>query len=176
VKRTLLLNGDWQALNFVSDRRAISLLMCGRAEVVYVDDQSSIWEGETMSSPSTTFDIPATIRLVERIDRRWVAPRFRKRVMFTRDNWSCQYCNVRLEPSSTTIDHILPRSRGGATSWKNCVTSCQYCNRIKGNQTPGEAGMSLLCQPTVPSPWHFCDGSQTTWHRHWHHFLRRQGS
>jgi 5-methylcytosine-specific restriction endonuclease McrA len=171
VKRTLLLNGDWQPLNFVDEIRAICLILNGRAELVDVDGNPSVWDGEQISSPSTSFDTPATIRLLTRVNRKWSSPRFRKKVMFMRDKWTCQYCLTELKRADLTIDHVLPSSRGGKTTWKNCVTSCHRCNLKKGDKTPAEAGMKLNKQPVDPTPWHFWEGPRAKWHAHWEYFV-----
>lgn len=171
MKRTLLLNGDWQPLNFVDEFRAISLIIKGRAEVVDVDGAPSVWAGEKITSPSVQFDVPATIRLITRVNRKWTSPRFRKKVMYMRDGWTCQYCLTSLRRDDMTIDHVLPKSRGGVTSWKNCVTSCERCNRKKGDKTPVEAGMKLAKQPIDPTPWHFWEGPRAKWHKDWAVFV-----
>jgi len=171
LKRTLLLNGDWQPLNFIDEMRAICLILKGRAEIVYIDGLPSIWPGESIDSPTMHFDVPATIHLMTRVNRRWSSPRFRKRVMFMRDEWKCQYCQIDLRRDDMTIDHVLPRSRGGITSWKNCVSSCWHCNLKKGSQTPAEAGMKLNKTPIDPTPWHFWEGPRAQWHNDWQIFV-----
>jgi 5-methylcytosine-specific restriction endonuclease McrA len=76
---------------------------------------------------------------------------FSRRGMLRRDGFTCQFCGLRPGAERLTIDHVLPRSRGGPTSWENCVSACEPCNRRKADRTPREAGMTLLTQPRKPS-------------------------
>jgi len=171
VKRTLLLNNDWSPLNFVSDVRALSLVVRGRAEVITVTDSPSTWD-EKIRTPSRDFEVPATIRLLSRVQRRWSAPRFRKKVLFNRDGWQCQYCCTNLDWHTITIDHVVPRSRGGATSWKNCVASCRKCNAKKGSKMLQDAGMRLVKIPSEPKVTHYWEVKGTSlWHPDWNSFL-----
>jgi len=174
MKRALLLNSDYTPLHFLSDTDAIILFYKGRAEVVSGSDgKPSIWD-ETFNSPSTIIHVPATMRLLKRVNKKWKPPRFRKKVLFNRDNWSCQYCSEKLRWDSITIDHVLPSSRGGPTSWLNCVASCKHCNKSKANKTPDEAGMRLLKKPAVPTSLHFWDAmASSVWHDDWVMFLPR---
>jgi len=73
-----------------------------------------------------------------------------KRNLFKRDNYTCQYCSGAFTPKNLTIDHVIPRSRGGQNSWTNCVTSCESCNGRKSNRTPQESGLRLLKEPRMP--------------------------
>lgn len=173
MTRTLLLNSDWSPLNFVTPVRALNLLLKGRAEVISMGERPSVWE-ERMTSPSRSFEIPATLRLVDRVNKRIGPPRFRKWVLFNRDDWQCQYCGIKLDWHTVTIDHVTPRSRGGLTSWKNCVTSCKKCNWKKGAHTPPEAGMHLRKNPVDPHLQHFWetpDFGSRSWHSDWRVFL-----
>ena len=171
MKKVLLLNSDWSPLNFVSGTRALSLLMRGRAEVISSGDGPSLWE-ESLSTPNRSYQLPATVRLFERVNRRYTAPRFKKRVLFNRDNWQCQYCGVKLDWSSITIDHVVPRCRGGSTSWKNCVASCLRCNMKKGSRMLPDTGMQLHKSPSEPKITHYWEFSQrTNWHTDWDLFF-----
>lgn len=171
MKRALLLNADWAPLHFISDWRAIRLVLKGRAEIISVSDGQSVWE-ETFNTVSQRIPIPATLRLLERVNKKWKAPRFRKKVLFNRDNWSCQFCGVKLRWDNVTIDHVMPRSRGGQTTWLNCVTACRPCNRRKDDRTPDEANMKLAKQPALPSTLHFWDASKSSvWHPDWNQLL-----
>lgn len=171
MKNVLLLNADWSPLNFVSSFRALNLLFKGRAEVIFMSDRPSMWD-EKVSTATRSFDVPATVRLVERVNRKYSTPRFRKWVLFNRDDWQCQYCGTSLDFRSVTIDHVTPRSRGGATTWKNCVTSCRKCNWNKGSKTLAEAGMHLRKNPADPKLTHFWEvRHQSVWHPDWSSFL-----
>lgn len=173
MKRALLLNADFAPLHFVSDFDAITLFYKGRVEVVDgMSGKPSLWD-ETFNSPSTIIRIPATLRLLKRVNKKWKPPRFRKRVLFNRDNWKCQFCGEKLSPSLVTIDHVMPSSRGGPTSWQNCVTACKGCNKRKANKTPEEAGMKLISKPGMPSALHFWDAMRSSvWHEDWNCYLQ----
>lgn len=172
-RRALLLNADYVPLNFISDIRAFKLVYKQRAEVLDFDGKLSIWDGEYFGTMDTRYEIPATIRLVSRVNKRFKAPRFRKKILFNRDNWQCQYCLCELQWSTVTIDHIVPKSQNGKTSWKNCVACCKSCNRKKANRTPEQANMHLQSKPSEPGPAHLWDMKNTqNWHNHWSTFVR----
>jgi len=175
MRRVLLLNASFEPLNFISDVRAVTLVLKNRAEVlVNMTGNRSVWPNVEFRSPSRRIQVPATIRLFERVKRRWKPPRFRKKVLFNRDHWHCQYCGKHLKWDSATVDHVLPSSMGGATSWMNCVTSCRSCNRRKANRTPDEAGMVLARRPVSPTSMHFWNLSKSNhWHDDWEMFLER---
>lgn len=172
MKRALLLNADYTPLHFISDMDAITLFYKGRAEVIIgASGVPSEWD-EAFNSPSTTIKIPATMRLLKRINKKWKQPRFRKKVLFNRDGWMCQYCKTKLKWDSVTIDHVWPSSRGGQTNWTNCVASCKPCNRRKADRTPEEAGMKLQQKPVTPTSLHFWDAMKSdVWHEDWQMFL-----
>jgi 5-methylcytosine-specific restriction endonuclease McrA len=175
MKSALLLNADYSPLHFVSNVRAFSLVYKGRAEIIDMGGKLSLWNDEIVRTPTSTLKLPATIRLLSRVSVKWHPPKFRKSAVFSRDGWQCQYCRGDLSRSNMTIDHVHPRSRGGETSWKNCVASCKHCNRKKANKTPLEAGMPLIKQPVEPSPTHFWSVSKgsVNWHEDWSIFIPR---
>lgn len=189
MRRALLLNADWSPLHFIPDWRAIRLLMPDingkiRAEIIY-DFQTgdpAVWDdaftspGPTPDAPLNSIQIPATLRLRKFVHKKWKTPRFRKHVLFNRDNWRCQYCDCKLNSNTIEIEHIMPSSRGGQKSWLNCVAACKPCNKKKANKTPEEAGMPLLKKPTIPTPLHFWDSLKTDcWHSSWDSFIPRNG-
>ena len=140
----LVLNATYEPLNVVSVRRAVLLLLKEKAEIV---EATEAW----LRSEQLALPVPLVIRLVYyvRIPRRFSLPVSRRTVM-ARDHYACQYCGIRLSRAQLTIDHVLPRSRGGETRWDNVVTACGPCNRRKGSRTPDEARMPLRCQPRRP--------------------------
>lgn len=102
------------------------------------------------STPVGPYPRPKVVRLIKFVYAKWKHERARsysKRALHERDNWTCAYCNQ----FGDTVDHVLPRSRGGATSWENTVTACLTCNGKKKARTPEEAGMKLLHPPYDPS-------------------------
>lgn len=181
MTRALLLNADWGPLHFISDVRALVLVIKGRAEIVSVNDEGtpSLWADQSWTSAGPVLnanpikhELPATIRLLNQVHKKWKAPRFRKKVLFNRDNWRCQYCSKKLHWESITIDHVMPSSRGGKTEWTNCVACCKSCNRRKDDRTPEEAGMFLMKRPTVPNSMHFWDAMRSSAnHPDWRVFI-----
>jgi len=144
VGRVLVLNATYEPLNVVSMRRAVILLIKEKAEIV---EAAGAWlRSEQMALP-----IPLVIRLVYyvRIPRHFALPLSRRTVL-ARDQYTCQYCDGVPGKANLTIDHIVPRSRGGETAWENVVTACGPCNRRKGDRTPEEANMPLRRQPRRP--------------------------
>jgi len=174
MKRALLLNNNGEPLQFIDGVRAIKLLLKDRVEVASgMTGMPSYWD-EYVNSASCQYKLPAVLRLKYYVQTRTYKkpPRFQKKVLFNRDAWKCQYCEVELTYSVITIDHVHPQSRGGKTTWKNCVTACKKCNSRKGNKTPEEADMRLLKQPLEPNVFHFWDIShRSTWHADWSLFV-----
>jgi 5-methylcytosine-specific restriction endonuclease McrA len=140
----LVLNASYEPLNIVSVKRAIVLLLKEKAEVVEAAKAK-------IRAERLALDLPLVIRLVTYVPlpRRLPLPLSRRTVL-ARDLYTCQYCGAQPGRSDLTVDHVLPRSRGGSTSWENVVTACGTCNRHKGNRTPDEADMRLLSAPSRP--------------------------
>jgi 5-methylcytosine-specific restriction endonuclease McrA len=171
MKRALLLNTDWTPLNFVTDVRAFKLLFSGRAEVVSMGEKLSLWS-ETVNTPTSIYSVPATMRTIERVYRKVPPPRFKKIIMFTRDGWVCQYCSTDLDWSNVSIDHVVPKCRGGQTSWRNCVTACKKCNEKKGAKMLTDLSMRLKRSPTDPRISHFWESHMPgSWHSDWDIFF-----
>ena len=174
MKKALLLNGNGEPLQFIDGTRAIKLMLKGRATVAFgMTGLPSYWE-DYVNSPTRNFKLPAVLRLNYYVNKRVYIkpPRFQKKVLFNRDSWKCQYCGLELCYSAITVDHIYPASRGGGTTWKNCVAACRNCNNNKGNRTPEEAGMNLLKQPIEPNTLHYWDLSRSSvWHEDWALFV-----
>jgi 5-methylcytosine-specific restriction endonuclease McrA len=146
----LALNASFEPLTIVPTRRAVRLVLDGKAEVLEEDS------GRSFRSETRVVPCPAVIRLVRYVH---VPYRFRRQVtntfLFARDDYTCQYCGKRKSDlrgrQFLTRDHIRPISRGGLNTWDNVVTSCSPCNNRKGGRLPAEAGLALLCQPTEPN-------------------------
>lgn len=143
--RVLVLDQSYLPHRIVSWQRAVCLLFDGKAEIVE--------EGTgTLRSPSMEMAMPSVVRLVGRArGARRVTLRFSRVNVMTRDGFRCQYCAIRLPMRQLNYDHVLPRSRGGKTTWENVVTACYPCNSKKGDRTPAEAGMTLLKTPVKPA-------------------------
>ena len=103
---------------------------------------------QILRSVTARFKVPAVIRLLYKTARRFVpAVKYSRRGVHERDNYSCQYCGSR---KTISIDHIMPVSRGGQSTWENTVSACNKCNGKKGSRTPEEAGMPLMSIPRKP--------------------------
>ncbi|MGB8646252.1 MAG: HNH endonuclease [Anaerolineae bacterium] len=138
------MNASYEPLNIVSVKRAVVLLLKEKAELV--EAAQAMVRAERMM-----LSWPLVIRLVTFVPlpRRLPLPLSRRTVL-ARDMYTCQYCGGQPGRAELTIDHILPRSRGGQTTWENVATACGACNRRKGNRTPEEANMRLLSAPARP--------------------------
>lgn len=141
---TLLLNATYEPIAFLTERKAFKLLANGKVDVL------AEWNSKIKFWNKQIIGHPATIIMKYRV--RWIPRKIRYNPMaaFKRDLYKCQYCGQQLILSKVTIDHILPKSRGGENSWKNCVACCFVCNNVKGNKTPEEAKMPLLRKPFIP--------------------------
>jgi 5-methylcytosine-specific restriction endonuclease McrA len=144
MQHVLVLNASYEPLNVTTLRRATVLVFKGKAEVIEELDQE-------LHSATTTFPWPHVIRLVQYVRvPRAVQRKISRRALFARDNWRCVYCGS--SGGRLTLDHVLPRSRGGESIWENVVTSCAPCNHKKGNRTVEEARMQLRFPPRAPTP------------------------
>jgi len=140
----VLLNADYTFLNIVNWKRAICLLAKGKVEVLK-DSELTI-----RNASGFELKIPAVLRLIKLIRTIYRASvAFTKRNVLVRDGFKCSYCGTRKERLS--IDHIIPKSRGGKTNFDNCVAACKTCNIKKGNRTPNEARMYLKSKPYQPT-------------------------
>jgi 5-methylcytosine-specific restriction endonuclease McrA len=143
MRQVLVLNASYEPLNVCSVRRAHVLVFKGKAEVIEKVDRP-------FRSASTTFPWPHVIRLLAYVRvPRAVQRRISRRALFARDGHRCVYCG---STGRLTLDHVVPRSRGGDSVWENVVTSCAPCNLRKGNRLPEELEMRMLVKPRVPTP------------------------
>ena len=140
--RVLVLNATFEPINVCTVRRAVVLLLKEKAELLERGPAE-------LHSESSTLARPVVIRLVTyvRVPRDAHRRKITRRAVFARDSWTCQYCGSR---SNLTVDHVIPRSKGGNSSWENIVASCAPCNRRKGDRTPGQAGMHPRHAPRSP--------------------------
>jgi 5-methylcytosine-specific restriction endonuclease McrA len=158
----LVLNQDYQPLSICSVQRSLVLLFLDKAELLHDVPE------KVVKSVSARFEYPSVIRLKRyiRLPYKEVTPT-RKNIL-KRDRMKCQYCGT---SSELTIDHVLPRSRGGQDVWTNLVTACTKCNQKKGNRTPEEAQMPLKKKPYKPHHISFLrDGLGTVQHE-WKPYL-----
>jgi len=183
--RTLVLNRLWVPIGTTSVKSALCLLYREAARAVRPEDYS-IHDFDSWASLHVAEEEPCirTVRLTIRVPevvlltqyaalpRRRVT--FSRRNIYRRDQYACQYCGTHLTPEELSVDHVIPRSRGGRSNWTNCVLSCLRCNRRKSNRTVAEAGMRLIRTPAEPR-WTPCVtiplGHRKT---SWQHFITNE--
>jgi len=161
----LVLNKSWVALNVTPMKRALTLLVQDHARVIHpynyaiynfadwceLSQMAGAFEGgRFIHTPSQAIRLPEVIILHAYNGFYKQEVRLSRRNIFERDKHRCQYCNAKLPKQELTIDHVLPRSRGGRDTWDNLVLACMPCNVHKGNRTPDEARMPLLRRPKTP--------------------------
>ena len=144
----LLLNASYEPLTVISVRRAVALLLRER-----VDAASD--EARVLHSAQQALEVPVVLRLRRYVNVPRRGAHWSRAGVLLRDGYRCIYCGVvaserRDGRSDFTLDHIIPRSRGGKNTWGNTACACYACNQRKSNRTPHEAGMSLLWEPKTP--------------------------
>jgi 5-methylcytosine-specific restriction endonuclease McrA len=168
----LVLNADFRPLSYFP-----LSVWCWQDAVkaVFLDRVSVLSEYETeVHSPSLTIRLPSVIALKDYIPsaRR---PAFTRFNVFLRDGFACQYCASRLPTHDLTFDHVIPRSRGGRTTWENVVTACGECNLRKGSRLPRECAMTPRARPRQPTTWELQDMGRgfppNYLHESWRDFL-----
>lgn len=142
MRRVLVLNQDYSPLTVCSAERAFLLIYAEKAERVH-DDPQMMLRTVTMEYP-----MPSVIRLQNYTYVPFKSVMLSRQNIFKRDRQQCQYCGNK---NDLTLDHVMPGSRGGKSSWSNLTTACKKCNSIKGDRTPEEAGMPLMTKPFKPS-------------------------
>lgn len=159
----LVLNRNFEPLNVCNTRRAVGLLMVGKAELV------ENGRGHIRTANST-YPRPSVIRLTHLIRRPRPRVRLSKREIFRRDEYRCQYCGE--ERARLTVDHVIPRRSGGPHSWENLVAACPACNRQKGHRALNEAHMQLRRPPFEPLPSaQYLYGRQAQQYHEWARYL-----
>lgn len=151
----LILNANFEPLHVCDTRRALALVLSGKAEIIL--------NGRGMiRSSMAEYEAPSVIRLGYMIKRPRPRVSLSKREVLRRDNYTCQYCGRKMR--YLTIDHVIPRRLGGPHTWQNLVAACGNCNRRKGGDSPKDAGMRLRRQPFEPRP--------TAFYRFSHHLKK----
>ena len=140
--RVLVLNATYEPINVCTVRRAVVLLLKERAEMVEEGQRALHSEHRSLARPAV-IRLSNYVRLPRETHRRKIT----RRAVFARDGWACQYCGSR---SQLTVDHVIPRSKGGSSEWDNIVASCAPCNRRKGDLLPRQANMHPRTPPRVP--------------------------
>ena len=141
----LLLNASEEVISVIDWQKAINLLFSGKATKPY-----NYTHTYSIKTSSGVFELPAAIMLINYVRIPFRRVNLTKKNIIKRDKNICQYCASKLTSKNSTVDHVLPKSRGGGNSWTNLVASCHPCNLRKGNRTPSEANMKLLRPPQQP--------------------------
>lgn len=160
--KVLVLNASYEPLNITSWRRAVVLLIKGKAEQLE-NNKTLIYYH---------FPLPSVIRLRHYVRVPYKRIPLTRRNILERDCYTCQYCNAQTE--KLTLDHVIPRSRGGGDTWENIVTACVKCNIKKGNRTPKEAKMNLINSSKKPYSslqFEIFKHTKANFNREWHKYI-----
>ncbi len=172
-RRVLILNKDFTAIGTCSVRRSLILLFSRKAKVVNQEEKienDEIWMGfqsyswdewskiplkeneDCIKSSHLKFKIPEVIHLTdyEKFRHRRKNLKLTAKNIYKRDDWTCVYCNKKYPKTYLSVDHLVPKSKGGSNSWTNLVTACRPCNRKKGSKNLSECGMKLHKTPHEP--------------------------
>lgn len=147
----LILNGDYQPLSryplsLNSMKKVLKSLLKGRINVVKEYD-------DTIKVRDKEMKLPKVVVLKKYINVSHT-PKFSRKNVYLRDDYTCQYCGQRFKADDLTFDHVIPRCKGGQTTWENIVTACKHCNGRKGGKTLSEAHMELIHEPFIPTTRH----------------------
>ena len=148
----LLLNASYEPLQMITIRRAVNLMLAEKVQAV---------EGiaSRLRTVNREFEVPSVVRLTYYVNVPRLGITWSRRAVLERDGWQCVFCGIVmgekrngrfLNKYDFTIDHIIPKSRGGANTWGNTACACGPCNNRKANRTPHEAGMKMLYEPKTP--------------------------
>ena len=163
MSHVLVLNASYEPLNVCSTRRAHVLVWKGKAEVVERLD-------EPLRTATNTYTRPHVIRLVQYVRvPRAIQRKISRRALFARDGWRCVYCGT--SSGRLTLDHVIPRSKGGESIWENVVTACAPCNLRKGDRLLEDSGLHLQRPPRPPAPVLFIHLATPTIPRIWERYL-----
>ena len=159
----LVLNATFEPINVCTVRRATVLLLKRKAEMLEQGNHDLHWARGSLPRPMV-------IRLTTyvRVPRDSHKRKITRRAVFARDGWECQYCGAR---TSLTVDHVIPRSKGGHSSWDNIVASCAPCNRRKGDRLPHQINMHPRRVPRMPNPHIFIQLASPTIPATWRQYL-----
>ena len=140
--KSLVLNQDYSPISVCSVNRAFVLYIMNKVELV------SEFEGRMLHSVDRAYPMPAVVKLARYINVPFKSVELSRLNVFKRDSFTCQYCGAE---DDLSLDHVVPRSKGGLTNWKNLVTACKQCNSLKGDDLTSETSLSLRIKPFKPS-------------------------
>jgi 5-methylcytosine-specific restriction endonuclease McrA len=183
----LVLNKNWQAIAIKSPAETFSMLVTEAATGLDIQDTYNMtplkWKDWIRLPVSDNDDYVQTVNMKIKIPRVIILsrydkvpkkrPKFSQKNIWVRDDYTCQYTGKKLKPNEGNIDHIIPRSRGGANNWDNCVLTCKSINAKKANNTPEEVGLKLIRQPKTPRETLTCEHLHNKYNiAEWNIFLK----
>jgi uncharacterized protein with PIN domain len=168
AKKALLLNSTYEFLSFVPERKVFKLLAKDKVDIISTWNEIIRWSSGSMKYPSILI---MKIHVIKPFIKTHLF-KFSRKALIKRDKNQCQYCGKKLVLSQITVDHVLPKSNGGVTSFLNCVICCFNCNNKKSNKTLECAGMKLINKPIYPSFMIKDFEEQDNWHPDWNQFIK----
>ena len=165
MTHTLLLNANYQVLAFISERRAIKLLLADKVDVL------SFWEGRNIFFPGGNLKHPATMRMKYLVKLNPLRLNYSKSLILRRDRYRCSYCEETFSPNKMTVDHVIPKSQGGKNSFYNCVAACHACNLKKADKPLENSGLTLKINPLPPEKFIAHSPPAGVWHDEWAFYL-----
>ena len=165
--KALVLNFDYTPITVCTVQRAFLLVYLRKAELVKANNTYSL------HTVSNTYSMPAVIKLSRYVNVPYKGVVLSRENVFKRDGFKCQYCGTEKE---LTLDHLVPKAKGGKTSWNNLVTACKTCNSKKGNYSPEEAGLQLSFRPFRPSYIMYLKGLSGNNYEEWKPFLYKKSN
>lgn len=164
-QRVLVLNYDYSPLSVCSVERAFVLVYMKKSEMVKPAN------GHKLHTVTQAFPMPSVIRLLRYVNKPFKGVQLTRQNVFKRDQFCCQYCG---RNKDLTLDHVVPRAKGGKSAWTNLVTACKRCNSEKGSNTPEEAGIPLKIKPVKPSYIIFIRDFSGYFQEEWKQFIGSQ--
>ena len=164
VKRTLLLNSTYEPLGFLSEVKVIKLLFKNKVEIL------DSWDNSPLFINQAIINFPSTLKLNYFVNKRITKVNFARKLVYYRDEYTCQFCSKVMSNKTATIDHLIPKCKGGPSSFLNCVTSCYFCNVKKGNRKLEETELKLLRQPYIPIRYQYYNND--IWYDKWKEYLK----
>ncbi len=160
---TLKLDAAWQPIEIIPAEKAFSMVYSGRAQPVE----------QYTHGPCARFLFPSVIVLNNYVRKKYISMSPTRKNIYWRDKYICQYCAKKFTYKKLTLDHVIPKSRGGGKGWLNLVSCCNNCNQKKGNKTPSEAGMELITIPYTPKMSILDVYHQRDIPEEWYNFVKR---
>jgi len=165
--KALVLNLDYTPISVCTAHRAFLLVFLNKAEIVKANSNFSL------HTVSDEFPLPSVIKLGRYVNVPYKGVVLSKENVFKRDGFQCQYCG---NQKDLTLDHLVPKAKGGKTSWNNLVTACKKCNSMKGDYSPEEAGLQLTFKPFKPSYIMYLKDLSSRTYEEWKPFLETKKS